>query len=389
MPMEVVRLSRTSRIRAGHLWVFSNELAESPKGFEPGSLVELRDRKDAFLGVGYINSRSLIAVRILTRQREEITPQFFKKRILDAVEHRKRFLEDMNSFRVVFSEGDFLPGLIVDKYDDCLSVQILTMGMDVRARTIIEALDEILSPSVIVLRNDSSARLLEGLRQEKAVVKGALDKLPVFREASLLFEVDPLRGQKTGFFLDQRENRVAFSRLVKSGKGLDLFCYTGAWGLHLAYNGAEVTGVDESESAIATAQRNAAVNGLSERSVFKRADVFAFLKEELSQGSVYDFIVLDPPAFVKSGTRVKEGLRAYREINARAMQLLGKGGLLAASSCSYHISKEMFVELLRSAARDAGRQVRLIELRSQAKDHPVLLSMPETEYLKCAFLEII
>jgi len=197
-----------------------------------------------------------------------------------------------------------------------------------------------------------------------------------------------LSGQKTGFFLDQRENRVAFSRLVKGGKGLDLFCYAGAWGLHLAQKGAEVAGIDESENAIALARRNAELNGLSGQCVFQRADVFAFLKDEVSRGSVYDFVVLDPPAFVKSRARVKEALKAYRVINAHAMGLLKKGGLLATSSCSYHIDKEMFVEMLRSAARDAGRQVRLIEMRSQAKDHPVLLSMPETEYLKCAFLEV-
>jgi 23S rRNA (cytosine1962-C5)-methyltransferase len=386
--MEIVRLNRTSRVLAGHLWVFSNELSGSPKGSEPGSLVELRDRKDAFLGIGYINPHSLIAVRILTRQREEIDSLFFKKKVLDALEYRKQFLEETNSFRVVFSEGDFLPGLIVDKYDNCLSVQILTMGMEVRTETIIEVLDEILSPSVIVLRNDSSSRLLEGLKQDKRVVKGTLDKPPVARESSLLFEIDPLSGQKTGFFLDQRENRVAFSRLVKSGKGLDLFCYAGAWSLHLGHEGAEVTGVDESENATALARRNAELNGLSEECVFQRADVFTFLKDEMSRGSVYDFVVLDPPAFVKSRIKVKEAIKAYRMINAHAMGLLRKGGLLATSSCSYHIDKEMFVEMLRAAARDAGRQVRLIEMRSQGKDHPILLSMPETEYLKCAFLEV-
>jgi 23S rRNA (cytosine1962-C5)-methyltransferase len=386
--MEIVRLNRTSRVLAGHLWVFSNELAGSPKGFEPGSLVELRDRKDAFLGIGYINPHSLIAVRILTRQREEIDSHFFKRKILEALEFRKRFHGETNSFRAVFSEGDFLPGLIVDKYDDCLSVQILTMGMEVRTQTIIDVLDEVLSPSAIVLRNDSSSRLLEGLKQDRRVVKGTLDKLPVAKESSLLFEIDPLSGQKTGFFLDQRENRVAFSQLVQGGKGLDLFCYAGAWSLHLGHSGAEVTGIDESENAVALARRNAELNGLSERCIFRQADVFTFLKDEVSRGSVYDFIVLDPPAFVKSRTKVKEAIKAYRMINAHAMGLLRKGGLLATSSCSYHIDKEMFVEMLRAAARDAGRDARLIEMRSQGKDHPVLLAMPETEYLKCAFLEV-
>ena len=386
--MEIVRLNRTSRILSGHLWVFSNELATSPKDFEPGALVELRDRKDNFLGIGYINPHSLIAVRILTRQREPIDSGFFKKRVIDALEYRKRLLKDMNAFRAVYSEGDFLPGLIVDKYNDCISVQFLTAGMERLSDMIIEILDDVLSPSAIVVRNDSSARLLEGLGREKRVIKGSLDALPVIREDSLLFEIDPLSGQKTGFFLDQRENRKAFSALVGGGRGLDLFCYSGAWGVHLARKGCELTGVDESEGAITQAQRNAEKNGLSERCTFRKADVFDFLKSEVAHEARYDFVVLDPPAFVKGKTKVKEALRAYRAINANAMRILKEGGLLATSSCSYHIEREVFIEMLRSAAKDAGRQTRLVELRSQAKDHPVLLSMPETEYLKCAFLEV-
>lgn len=386
--MEIVHLNRTSRILSGHLWVFSNELATSPKEFEPGALVELRDRKDNFLGIGYINPHSLIAVRVLTRQREAINTDFFKKRILDAMEYRERFLEDMNFFRVVYSEGDFLPGLIVDKYNDCLSVQFLTAGMEKLSGMIIEILDHVLSPSAIVLRNDSSARLLEGLGREKRVVKGTLDALPVIQEGSLRFEIDPLSGQKTGFFLDQRENRKVFSMLVGGGRGLDLFCYSGAWGVHLARKGCELTGVDESESAVAQAQRNAEMNGLSGRCTFKKADVFEFLKGEVARGVLHDVIVLDPPAFVKGKTKVKEALRAYRAINANAMRILREGGLLATSSCSYHIERETFIEMLRAAAKDAGKQTRLVELRSQARDHPILLPMPETEYLKCAFLEM-
>ncbi|MGD0885454.1 MAG: class I SAM-dependent rRNA methyltransferase [Thermodesulfovibrionales bacterium] len=381
-------IQRTSRILAGHLWVFSNELATSPKQFEPGELVELRDRNDTFLGIGYINPHSLISVRILTRQREAIDPSFFRKRILDALNYRRRFVKDANSFRVIFSEGDFLPGLIVDKYNDCLSLQFLTAGIEKWADTLIALLEEILSPSVMVLRNDSSARALEGLNREKKVIKGSLEQLPVIREDSLSFEMDPLSGQKTGLFLDQRENRLAFSRLIEKGVGLDLFCYGGAWSMHLAGKGAQVVGVDESDSALALARRNAALNGLSERCTFEKADVFELLRNEKTAGNLYDFIVLDPPAFAKSRTKVKEALRGYREINGNAMGLLKKGGFLATSSCSYHIDRESFMEMLRRAARDAGRQVRLIETRSQAKDHPVVLSMPETEYLKAVFLEV-
>lgn len=373
---------------SGHLWIFSNELAVSPKRYEPGATVEVRDKRNTFLGIGYINPYSLISVRILTHCKEDISAEFFRKRIINAIEYRKRFLNDINSCRVVFSEGDYLPGLIVDKYDDCLSVQFLTLGMEKWSGIIIEILDGIFSPSVIVIRNDSSVRLLEGLKQEKKVLKGSLDNLPVIREDSLLFAVDPLSGQKTGYFLDQRENRIAFSRLINSGKGLDLFCYSGAWSIHSASRGAYVTGVDDSENAVVYAKKNAEMNDLSAMCAFQKANVFEFLTKELSEGNRYDFVVLDPPAFVKSKTQVKDALRGYREINANAMRLIKKGGLLATSSCSYHIDKEIFLDMLRASARDAGRQARLIDLRSQAKDHPVLLSMPETEYLKCAFLEV-
>jgi 23S rRNA (cytosine1962-C5)-methyltransferase len=386
--MKIARLQRTSRILAGHLWVFSNELAESPKEFEPGSLVELRDRKDAFLGIGYINPHSLIAVRILTHRKEEINADFFRQRILDAVTYRRFFLRDTDSFRVVFSEGDFLPGLIVDKYGDCLSLQILTFGMERWAEELIGILDDLFSPSLIVLRNDSPSRLLEGLPQEKRIVKGTMESLPEMREASLSFEIDPMAGQKTGFFLDQRENRIAFSALAGEGKGLDLFCYAGAWTMHLARGGATVTGVDDSEAAIALARKNAERNGLSTRCGFEKADVFEFLRRKREEEGAYDFVVLDPPAFAKSKAKVKEALRAYREVNAHAMRVLRRGGLLATSSCSYHIDRGSFLDMLGAAARDAHRQVRLIEMRSQARDHPILLSMPETEYLKCAFLEV-
>ncbi len=385
--MEIAVLNRTSRILSGHLWVFSNELAGSPKRFAPGSLVELRDRRDNFLGIGYANPNSLISIRILTRQREEIDREFFKRRISSALEYRMRFLRGADSFRAVFSEGDLLPGLIVDKYGDCLCVQFLTLGMEARSEAVLEALDEVFSPSVIVLRNDSPARTLEGLPLDKRVVKGSLERPVVIRDRDLLFEIDPLSGQKTGFFLDQAENRRAFAQLTGAGEALDLFCNTGAWALHMAKNGASVTGVDSSGTAVSAARRNADINGLAGVCAFSKADVFDFVKGELSRGAIYDYIVLDPPAFVKSKARINEALRAYRELNTGCLKLLKKGGLLATSSCSYHVDREAFMEVLRSSAKDAGRAVRIVEMRSQAKDHPPLLSVPETEYLKCVILE--
>ncbi len=386
--MEKVFLRRSSRILEGHLWIFSNELATSPKSYEPGSLVEVYDNKNNFIGIGYINPHSLISIRLLTREREKIDHDFFLRRINSALNYRKKFCRLFNSFRVIYSEGDFLPGLIVDKYADCIVVQFLTLGMDRLEGLILNALDEILSPSVLVIRNDSHSRALEGLAFEKKIIKGSLDSLPVINEGDVWIEVDPIAGQKTGFFLDQRENRIAFSNYIKGGRGLDLFCYTGAWGLQLAKKGAFVTCVDESESALFRARRNFELNELQNSANFVKDNVFDFLKKEGISGNLYDFIVLDPPAFVKSKSKIKEAIKGYREINHMAIKLLKKGGIIASSSCSYHIDNSTFLDILKASSKDAGRQSRVIEFRHQSCDHPILLSMPETQYLKCAFLEV-
>lgn len=385
--MQTAILNRTSRLLSGHLWVFSNELASSPKKFLPGSLVELKDRKGNFLGIGYANPHSLISIRVLTRKKEEIDGEFVKRRLEDALSYRKRFLGDRTSFRAVYSESDLLPGLIVDKYEDCLSVQFLTLGMEALAETIFGALEEVFRPSTIVLRNDNNIRTLEGLPLEKKIVKGSLEKLPIIDEYGIKMEVDPMSGQKTGFFLDQAENRAAFASLADGGEGLDLFCYTGAWSLALGARGVRMKAIDSSDYAVTQARKNAGLNGLKDCE-FVKADVFEAVKAEKASGKKYDCVVLDPPAFVKSKARITEAVKAYRELNAECMGLTRYKGILATSSCSYHIDRAMFLEILRSAARDAGRFARVIEMRSQAKDHPASLAVPETEYLKCALLEI-
>ncbi|MFZ3122121.1 MAG: class I SAM-dependent rRNA methyltransferase [Thermodesulfovibrionales bacterium] len=387
--MQKIHLKRTKRINDGHLWVFSNELYENPKKYASGSIVELYDMKDAFIGIGYINPQSLISVRILTRDKEPVDKEFFSKRIKDALMLREKLLGARDAMRLIYSEGDFLPGLIADKYKNCLVLQFLTAGIEAMKETIINLFDEMLVPEVIILRNDGRSRILEGLALHKEIVKGNLDTLPVINEDGILFEINPYEGQKTGFFLDQRENRIALKNLIKGGKGLDLFCYTGAWSIHLASAGAEVTGIDESEKAVAQAKKNAEINNLQDKAKFIKDDVFAFLKSESQKNEQgYDFIVLDPPAFVKSSSRIKEALKAYRGLNSICMRLMKKGGILATSSCSYHISREMFIDMLKVSARDSGRRIRLLSLSSQSPDHPILLSMPETEYLKCAFLLI-
>ena len=385
--MKKVHLKRTKRLLGGHLWIFSNEIYENLKDYAVGTLVEVFDMHELFLGIGYINPQSLISIRLLTREKEEINRGFFQRRINDAFNLRKRLLGERDAFRLIYSEGDYLPGLIVDKYANSLVLQFLTAGMEEFKSIIIGVLDDILKPEIMVLRNESRVRTLEGLPLYKDVIKGNLQTLPVIQENGLLFEIDPYEGQKTGFFLDQQENRTILKKYARGGKGLDLFCYLGAWSMHLASAGAEVIGVDASERAVTQAQKIAEMNGLTERAFFLKEDVFSFLEKELaSTEKKYDFIVLDPPAFVKSSGKIKEAVKAYRELNEMSMRLIKPGGLLATSSCSYHLSKEMFIDMLNAAGKIARRSLRLIEMRSQGPDHPALLSMPETEYLKCAFL---
>ena len=382
-----IHLTRTKRLHTGHLWIFSNEVHESLKLYQPGSLVEVYDMHDEFIGIGYINPNSLIAVRLLTREKKSIDREFLRQRINAAITLRRRLINERDAYRIVYSEGDYLPGLIADRYGNFLVLQFLTYGMEAMKDMVIELFDEMLNPDIIVLKNESRVRVLEGLARYKEIVKGSFEKLPVIREDGLFFEIDPYEGQKTGFFLDQRENRVSLKRYIRAGKGLDLFSYNGAWAMHLASGGAEITCVDSSDRAIAQARRNAALNNLNNRIDFVVEDVFAFLEKELRKGEKrYDFIVLDPPAFVKSAAKLKEAVKAYREINEMSMRLIKQGGALVSSSCSYHMGRELFVDVLNAAAKNARRSLRLIELRSQAPDHPVLLSMPETEYLKCAFL---
>jgi 23S rRNA (cytosine1962-C5)-methyltransferase len=387
--VQKIHLRRTKRLLSGHLWVFSNELFEDPGDYAPGSVVELFDRRENFLGVGYINPRSLIAVRLLTRKKRAIDISFLEERIEKALALRRRLFRGVDALRLVYSEGDYLPGLIVDRYGGCLVLQFLTFGMDNLRDAVIEILDRQLRPDTIIVRNDGRARSLEGLPLSREVVKGSPDAPVVIREGETLLEVDSYRGQKTGFFLDQKENRMELGRLGGAGKGLDLFCYTGAWAMHLALSGAEVMGVDDSEKAITLARRNAEMNGVGERTTFIKEDVFSFLDKELSRkDKQYDFVIADPPAFVKSASRLKEAVRAYRELNEKCLRLVRPGGMLVTSSCSYHLGREMFLDTLRAASKHAERSVRIIALRSQDRDHPVLLPMPETEYLKCAFLTV-
>ena len=374
------------RIKRGHPWVFSNEVQALPADVVPGELVEVRDFAGGFIGRGYANPRSLITVRILTRTREEIDAAFLERRISRARDLRTG-LGFGESFRAVYSEGDGLPGLIVDKYADTLVVQSLTAGIDGMLEMVIAALREAYGPKAIVLRNDAAVRELEGLAQEKRVVLGDAESLVTIEESGIRYRVDVLEGQKTGFFFDQRENRLALRDLVRGRRTLDCFCYVGAWALAAArYGASEVIGIDSSEKAVALARSNAELNSLS--ATFETGDVFERLRELERRKERFGCIILDPPAFVKSRAKVREALKGYKELNLRAMRILEPSGILVTCSCSHHIDQELFREMLIDAAWSAGRQARVLEMRSQSRDHPALLAARETQYLKCAILQI-
>jgi len=386
--MKTVKLKQKEerRILRGHPWVFSNEIQRAKDSFIAGELTDVLDSAGRFVGRGYINPYTLIAVRILTRSPEEIDQKFFQRKIEKARSLRSK-LGYGNSFRAVFSESDGLPGLIVDKYADTIVIQSLTAGIDRHLTTIISALQEEYTPNAIVLRNDSAPREIEGLAQEKRVASGVVSGPVTIEESDIHYSVDVLEGQKTGFFFDQRENRAALKDYVRGKRTLDCFCYVGAWSLNAArFGAAEVIGVDSSERAITLACRNAELNALNAQ--FIKADVFDELRALEKKQERFGCIILDPPAFVKSRAKVRDALKGYKEINRRAMQLLESNGILVTCSCSYHIAQDMFREMLIDAAYSASRQARILEMRTQSRDHPILLAAKETQYLKCAILII-
>jgi 23S rRNA (cytosine1962-C5)-methyltransferase len=391
--LEKIRLKKNEdkRIKEGHLWIFSNEIDESSEAKGEGELVEIEDYRGNFLAKGYYNRHSLIAVRVLTYDKNEIIDQgFFFKRMEQALKYRQRVYPQFSSYRVVYSEGDFLPGLIIDKYEKNLVLQILTSGMERLEQDLIQACENLFSPVRIVLRNDTSFRELEGLVQGVKILKGDIENPALIEEFGLKFFVDLKEGQKTGFFFDQKENRLMGAIYAKNKKVLDCFCYTGAWGIASAKNGAKgILGIDSSAKSLELAQKNAKLNEVEKLCTFVKGDAFEILRGLVQKGEKFDMVILDPPAFVKSKSKLVEGLKGYKEINLQALKLLDKGGILITCSCSHNLSRDLFMEMIKSSAKDAHKNLRLIEFRTQAKDHPILLSMPETEYLKCAILEVI
>lgn len=379
------------RIRGGHPWVFSNEIREVQGEKIPGAAAEVYTAGGDLLGTGYYNPRSLIAVRLLAKERADIdSADFYRERIMKALAYRHALYPGLITFRAVYGEGDFLPGLVVDRYGDFLTVQFLTMGIDCRRELIREVLTDIFQPRGIVARNDAAVRSLEGLEETVEILSGDIPQNIEIEEHGLRFRVDLLGGQKTGHFLDQKENHLLLQKIAAGKEVLDCFSYSGSWGIHAAaFAAAHVTCLDISDRAIALARENALINGLEGMMTFETVDVFDRLRSLRGQGRRFDVIVLDPPAFVKSKKTLKEAEKGYLTINRRAMEILTRGGYLITCSCSYHMERELFRDLLARAAQQAGRSMRLVKVRSQAPDHPVLLAVPETEYLKCFVLQAV
>src|ERR1700739_3826229 len=364
-----------SRLKNGHVWVYRSDIA-SATGIPPGSLVNVADRRGLVLGTALYSSSSQIAIRLISREPVDDFPALLRQRVADAIAYRKPLIHDTNAYRVVFSEADFLPGLIVDRYNDILSLQILTQAMDsqVVREALLSELTAQLHPDSIVERVDPRVRQLEDLQPLASGLLHGEKTSTIFTMNGVQFHFDALEGQKTGAFLDQRENYAAATQYAR-GDALDVFCYQGGFALHLARAGCHVTGVDSSRPALEVADRNAALNQLNIE--WMEASAFDLLKDYASSGQRYDTIVLDPPAFAKTKRDLDPAMRGYKELNLRALNMLRSGGVLVSFSCSYHVSQADFLGMLADAARDAHRTLRLVEVRGQAKDHPVLLNLPE------------
>jgi 23S rRNA (cytosine1962-C5)-methyltransferase len=375
-----------SWFRTGHPWIFRNDL-ERIHDAAPGSIVSLETKNGKFLARGFYSDQSKIAFRLIARSKEVIDADYWKMCILKAFQYRRAVVEQTNAYRLVFGESDGIPSLIIDRYADHFVMQTLAQGTENLISLIAGVLLDIFHPQSIILRNDLSVRELEGLPPEKKILFGEIPKNVQVFEGEIRYRADLWNGQKTGVYLDQRENRLLAARFLQ-GRILDAFCYHGLFGLHAARNASRVIGIDSSPEAIQQAKENALLNALTNME-FRKENVFDFLKKEADKGQSYDGIILDPPAFAKSKENIAGATRGYKELNLRAIRLLNPGGILVTSSCSYNLSESKFLEILQDCAKDSGATLRIIEKKGQSADHPVLLSFPESFYLKCLFLEKI
>lgn len=384
-----VRITRkgADRVASGHPWVFRGDVADPAKP-TPGSVVTVADHRGRALGTAHFSSTSQITLRFLSDRVEPIDAAFFRRRIEAAAGHRARVVQGSEAYRLVHAEADLLPALIVDRYRDSFVLQTLNQGMDAAKAVIAGCLAEMFSPSVIVERNDAAVRGLESLPLQKGVISGELPAEVAVVMNGLRFHANLMDGQKTGIFLDQRENYLAAAAAGRGGPALDCFTCTGGFAMHLAAVCGSVEAVDSSATALALARRNCAANGIA-NVTFREADVFDLLGGYVSARRNFSTVVLDPPAFAKSRNSRESALRAYKEINLRALRLLESGGILVTCSCSHHIPESDLLEAVAAAAIDSGRRLRVLDRRTQSADHPILLTVPETHYLKCLILQVL
>ena len=382
-----LRRGREQRVLGGHPWIFRSDI-EREDGAADGLPVRVLTSAGRFLAMAMYNPRSQISLRILSRRDEPIDGAFIRGRVRRALDYRRRFA-DLGSCRLIFAESDGLPAVIADKFGDVIVVQILCLGMERFKADIVDALAQELSPRGVYERNDVPVRELEGLSQQTGLLWGEVPDRVEMQENGVRFLVDVKEGQKTGFFLDQKENRAAIAPFVPGMRVLDCFTHTGSFALHAArYGAAEVTGVDISEHACACALENARLNGVEDRVRFECANAFDFLRAQQTAKAQYDVVILDPPAFTKTRSAVEGALRGYKEINLRGMKLTRDGGFFVTCSCSQHVTPDLFRGMLMDAQKDAHVQLRQIEWRTQGRDHPILLSSPETQYLKCGIFQV-
>jgi 23S rRNA (cytosine1962-C5)-methyltransferase len=388
MAIAELKRGKHDRIMLGHPWVFSNEIERVRGELAPGDIVDVVDARGLFIGRGYHNPASQITIRLITRKEETVDDAFWHARLQRAVDFRKRFLPGQESYRVVHAEADFIPGLVIDKFGDYLVFQSLTRGIERWKESILASIQEILSPKGVYERDDVPVRELEGLEQKVGFCGESFDPMIDIDENGVAITVDVQRGQKTGYFLDQRDNRLAMRQFCDGARVLDCFCYTGGFALSAWKGGAaEVTGIDQAQSAVDLAYANALKNNATSCR-FEAANAFDYLRTMQRRDERFDVVILDPPAFAKSRSALENAVRGYKEINLRAMRILNPGGTLVTCSCSYHMEEALLYDIALDAARDAGVTLRLIEKRGQAKDHPVLAASPETNYLKCFFFEV-
>ena len=383
-----LKISRrgTARLQEGHVWVYRSDIL-SVDGIPPGALVNVTDERGRFLGTAFYSSSSQIAIRMLSTEAVSDLSGLLRGRIQAAITYRERIVENTDAYRVVFSEADFLPGLIVDRYNDLLSLQVLTQAMDAESvrNLVLSELSERLKPAAIIERVDPRVRTLEQLLfRSSGLIRGE-KSTTVFSMNGVQFHFDAMEGQKTGAFLDQRENYAAAAKYAR-GEALDIFCYQGGFALHLAQHCSKVVGVDSSRPALEVAEKNAALNHREIEWI--EGNAFDLLRDYADSGHQYDTIILDPPAFAKSRRTLDTAMRGYKELNLRALKTLRPGGILVTCSCSYQVSEAEFMEVVAQAARDVHRNLRVLEKRTQAKDHPILLTVPETAYLKCFIMSV-